>query len=247
MERGVLRLLLLLIAAGVSWSGVSLVADEGPLVGARLIAREGRPAALVADDAAIDGAYRAFSQAAGWTDVVETELGLALELDRRGFPRAFVASPVREERIASSARRLAHASPVAAEAWCMLALAEAKAQGRSSDAVNAHLRACYRFGPREIVLYEARLDLAYALWDELPKDVRRLAMTDAAAALRDRHFNAWAIERLSYGAAIIAPARAAIFLPLIQQYGSEAELRFQRSLVSHRRRYSDRAGEFSRR
>lgn len=237
-----LRILALLLGSYLACFGIVLADDERGLVESRLVARDGLPGRLRSSDFAVDDAYRALASASPRGDSLELEAALALELDRRQFPKAFVDSGVREDRVAHAFDRMARAVPVSADAWCMRALHNARMHAPDWRAVEANLRACYELGPREIRLFESRVLLSFAAWDELPKDLRRRALTDAAVGLADAHFRGWMLERLAYGAAIIAPAKEPVFRVLIEPHGDELVKRFQSRIIAFRKQFSPNSG-----
>lgn len=237
-----LRVIGLCLGVCLAWLGGSLAWQEGNLVEARRVARDGLPGRLTAQDYDLEEAYRRFALVSSRTDLLELETELALELDRRSYPKAFLGSGLREERIYASFVRLARAAPGVADAWCMLALAEARRLAEASDLVNERLRACYALASREVKLFETRLHLSLAIWDRLPMDLRRRALTDAARGLQDRHFGGWMLEKLAYGVAVIAPDKEAVLLPLIEPYGSEAVQRFKTRIIAYRKQFAPQGG-----
>jgi hypothetical protein len=233
-----LRLVCVAAGAVLLWSGVTLARQEGELTAARFAARDGRPGALRAKGANLERAYLAFANARDSRgDLAEPELDLAVELDRAGLPGGFLGGAEREGRIKAAAQRLARSSPVAANAWCTLALVESRTREGSQSFIARALDACYRLGPRDITLVEPRLYLSLALWDTLPKAARTKALVDVAAALQDLYRD-WMVDRLAYGAAVIAPARSELISTFISPYGDAVERRFSEQLMGYRKRFA---------
>lgn len=240
-----LRLFFIILGAFLVWAGTGLARQEMAVIDARFVARDGRPRALKAPEAKIEQAFLELSARRTLrSDWLEAQIDLASELDRIGFPRGFVPSPLREQRVRSSAEDLGRASPMTADAWCLMALSEAKAPASPGTRFEALLRACYAFGPREISLVETRLHLALAVWEALPKDLKTVALVDIASALQDHRVRSWMLDRLAYGIAVIAPMRQDIALALVSPYGAEREQRFLKQILSYRKAHGARSDPF---
>ena len=239
-----LRLVCFVIGIYLVGFGFALTSTESGVVNARFIARDGRPRALSAKDFEIEQAYLALSSRNTFRgDWLEPEMGLALELDRIGYPSGFLPSPLREARIRQSAERLGRASPAAAEAWCLLALSEAKAGNGSHQLLAERLRACFALGPRERALFRTRLHLGLAAWDGLPKDLKIVVLAEVASALQGAGRGRM-LDMLAYGVAVIAPEREAMLLALIEPHGAEPRDRFKKQILAYRKRYGAQLERF---
>jgi hypothetical protein len=237
-----LRIGCIIAGALVAWFGAALARQEGDLAWARFAARDGRPGSLKAKGADLERAHLAFANApASREDIAETELDLAVALNRSGFPGGFLAAAEREERIRAAAQRLARASPITANAWCTLALVEAKALERSQSAVEGFLSACYRLGPRDISVVETRLHVALGLWGVLPKAIRLAALEDVAAGLSGEYRD-WMLDRLAYGVAVVAPAREELITSFVAPYGDDVHKRYAALLASYRKQFARASG-----
>lgn len=240
-----LRIIFIVFGCWLAISGSSLWQQEVGVVNARFIARDLGQRFFKAKNTQINTAYVSFaSKNTARSDWAEPELGLALELDRMGFPPGFVPSPVRENRARMSAGRLARASPSAASAWCVLALSEVRASVTTEGLFEKRFRSCFALGRREISLVETRVHLALATWTTLPKDLKTAALLDVASALQERHTRNWMLDRLAYGVAVVAPAQEATALSLISPYGADMEQRFQKQVLSHRKIHAERSDQF---
>jgi len=240
-----IRFLFTIIGSLLIISGTSLWQQEAEVVNARFVARDLGQRFFKAESNEIERAYVALaSREPSRSDLAEAELGLALELDRIGFPPGFVPAPVREHRVRSAAEGLAHTYPSAAAAWCVLALSEVKTEVSTADLFERRLRACFASGPREMSVVEMRVHLALATWGKLPKELKTAALIDVASALQERHTRGWMLDRLAYGVAVIAPAQEATVLSLLGPYGADLELRFQKQVLSYRQAQARRIDRF---
>jgi hypothetical protein len=241
----VLRIIFIVFGCWLAISGSSLWQQEVGVVNARFIARDLGQRSFKAENAQIDKAYVSFaSKNTLRSDWAEPEIGLALELDRIGYPPGFVPSPIRENRARMSAERLARASPTAASAWCVLALSEVRASVTTEGLFQKRFRSCFVLGRREIALVETRVHLALAIWGNLPRDLKTSAMLDVASALQERHTRSWMLDRLAYGVAVVAPAQEATALSLISPYGIDTEQRFQKQVLAYRKIHAERSDQF---
>ncbi|WP_156827209.1 hypothetical protein [Hyphomicrobium zavarzinii] len=240
-----LRFLFTMIGLLLFISGTSLWQQEAEVTNARFVARDLGQRSFKAESNEIERAYVALaSREPSRSDWADPELGLALELDRMGFPPGFVPTPVREHRVRNSAEHLASSSPSAAAAWCVLALSEVKAEVPTAGVFEERLRSCFVFGPREISVVEMRVHLALATWSKLPKDLKTAALIDVASALQERHTRDWMLDRLAYGVAVIAPAQEATVLSLLDPYGADLEQPFQKQVLSYRQAQAGRIDRF---
>ena len=174
------------------------------------------------------------------SDVASRLLGFALYKERSGaLANAGRADPWTEQWIEETASALVTRSPLDAQPWCILAIAEARRNGMSNLAAR-RLRACYKYAPFEDWAVGWRLSLALASWGELPSDLRASAMTEVAHQLSIRELRPVMLQRLAFVTATIAPERAALAKSLAGLHGERTMLQFENTVQGIRKEQAKR-------
>lgn len=130
------------------------------------------------------------------------------------------------------ARSIIREQPTNAHAWCELARASLLEHGFDKRTAR-QLAACYRFGTREVSLFEARLYMAMTVWPLLDDEVRAAALGDAVNALDDQNFAHWMADRLALVAVAVAPERAAMVSTLVTRSGESVRATFRDAVANY--------------
>jgi hypothetical protein len=241
MSRG--DLLQLLGAAGLGLAvlagGGSLTAYEMQVSGIRQALRSNGSELPMPGDA--NGAGVSIQTDSLDSDVAGRLLGFALYKESSGaLANAGRADPQAEQWIEGIAARLAARSPLDAQPWCILAIAETRRNGMSSLAVR-QLRACYKYAPFEDWAVTWRLSLALASWNQLPSDLRSSAITEIAYQLSIQELRSVMVQRLAFATATIASERAALARSLVELHGQQIKGRFEETLQAFRKQQDKRS------
>lgn len=226
-----LRLCCFIAGLALASAGAMLAREELALADARQAAREARAGRPSGNAPRFRAAYGALDAAnARGTD----QLDLAIALHGMADADGRDSQIVRHARVFRAAERLAHASPLDARAWCVLALAQSKAIGITPGVIE-QIRACYALGSREIGIIDGRMMFVWSAWDQLPQDVRNAAMIDVAASLENPMLAPWMANRLAYAVANVAPERARLAETLLATYGESLKGRYEKAVENYRR------------
>lgn len=238
MGRLLLRIVLIAWAFGISATGIGLIWDELRIFDARAAVREARPTAAKIEPGQLAGAAADLDAIRGGEpELLQAKLALQLKhyaaaLARPGGQREAAGSLIRAGHYA---KELAAAAPMNGQAWCVLADIAVKKDGFTLEA-DKFLTLCYRTAPREWWLLEARLPLALVLWPLLSQELKDRATQDAVLMVSEKGLGHWALERLGYIAAIVAPQRSAMIRQIINDHQPDLLAAYDRRVAMHQRR-----------
>lgn len=135
-------------------------------------------------------------------------------------------------KVAYYAKILVHISPANARAWCALSFVEFPRRP-SELRVLDYLVACYQYGVREGTLQPWRLEMAFAVWEYLPNNVRSIVIAEIIECLENIATQP-AILRALGKFALGAPERSDLARILVELQDRNVIVAFEKSIEHHR-------------